>query len=104
MEITILEGEVNQYKESANTHVISFGKIKENSIAKFKIKIEGVEASSLAPTCGCTVVGSDEKNIFEIGYKDTNIIHVFAKVLILNYREDNTNKQAQIKMTGNVIK
>ena len=104
MEIVILEGEVNTYKESTTGHVVAFGKIKENSVAKFKIKIEGVEDSTLAPTCGCTVVGSTEKNTFEIGYKDTHIIHAFAKVLVLNYVEDGKKLQAQIKMTGNVIK
>lgn len=104
MEINILEGEVNTYKESTTSQVIAFGKLKENSIAKFKIKIEGVEDSSLAPTCGCTVVGSTEKNTYEIGYKDTHIIHAFAKVLILNYIENGKKLQTQIKMTGNVIK
>lgn len=104
MEIKILEGEVNLHKESPTVHIISFGTIKENSVAKFKIKIDGVEDSSLAATCGCTVVGSTEKNTFEIGYKDTNIIHPFVKVLVLNYVENGKKLQAQIKMTGNVIK
>src|SRR6478609_9476907 len=104
MEITILEGEVNIYKESVSTHVVAFGKIKENSVAKFKIKVEGVDDSTLAPTCGCTVVGSTEKNTFEIGYRDTNIIHAFAKILVLNYIENGKKLQTQIKMTGNVIK
>jgi len=104
MEINILEGEVNLYKESPTVHVLSFGKIKENSVAKFKIKIEGVTSSSLSPTCGCTVVGSDVKDTYEIGYKDTHVIHAFAKVLILNYIENGKNLTAHIKMTGNVIK
>jgi len=104
MEIKVLEGAVNQYKESPTVYILDFGKIKENSIAKFKIKVEGVTSSSLAPTCGCTVVGSDAKDTYEIGYKDTHVIHVFSKVLVLNYIEGGKTLTAHIKMTGNVIK
>ncbi len=104
MEIKLIEGEANQYKESESTTVFSFGKIKENSIAKVVVRIEGVDDSSLTATCGCSVVKSTEKNLFTVQYNNTHITEPFAKVFILNYRENDSNKQAQIKLTGNVIK
>lgn len=104
MEINVLDGGANYYKEANSIHVLAFGKIKENSPAKVKIKIEGVESFTLTSTCGCSVASSDEKNIFTVTYNNTNIVTPFSKVFILNYREDNKNGQAQIKITGNIIK
>lgn len=104
MEINIIDGGgANYYKEATNTHVLAFGRVKVNSPIKAKIKIDGVESSNLTSTCGCSVVLSEEKNIFTIQYNDVSVATPFAKTFILNYREDNRNGQAQIRITGNII-
>ena len=105
MDVRIVDGYANHYKEAENTHVLAFGRIQENGSAIVKIKIEGdIEDSSLQTTCGCTATESDEKNVYTINYKNTNIIAPFAKVLILTYIEGGNKKQSHIKITGNVIK
>ena len=104
MEVKVLEGNVNYYKEANNIHVLAFGNIKYGSTAKIKLKIEGVLASSLSSTCGCTTAASSEENVFDISYNETHNISPFSKVFILNYREGSKNLQGQIKITGNVIR
>lgn len=104
MEINIIDdGGANYYKEANNIHILAFGKVKVNSPIKAKIKINGVESSNLIATCGCSVVLSDEKNIFTMQYNDANVATPFAKTFILDYREDDKNRQAQIRITGNII-
>lgn len=104
MEINIInDGGANYYKEATNIHVLAFGKVKVNSPIKAKIKIDGVESSNLISTCGCSVVLSDEKNIFTMQYNDASFATPFAKTFILNYIEDNKDRQAQIRITGNII-
>jgi len=103
MDIKVLEGEVNHYKESNTIHVLAFGRIKENSVAKVKIKVEGVSESTLASTCGCSSIASDEKDVYVIHYKNTNIVKPFSKVIILDYVENGNKEQRQIKITGTVI-
>jgi hypothetical protein len=104
MEIKVIEGNVNSYVTALGVFMIDFGKIKENTPASVKIKIEGVKTSALSSTCGCSVVSSVEPNTFVIDYKETHITEPFAKALVLNYTETFGNKQAQITITGNVIK
>lgn len=104
MEIKILEGSVSHYKEANNTHVLAFGKIKEGSTARVKLKIEDVDTSSLSKTCGCTTSDSNESNVFTVSYNETRSIAPFAKVFVVNYIKGNTKGQGQIKITGNVIK
>ena len=104
MEIKILDNNVNYYKESDKINVLAFGKLQENSEAKTRIKIEGVDSHSLTSTCGCSVALAEVGDIYTIQYNNTNIPSPFSKVFILSYREGNENKQAQIKITGNIIK
>lgn len=104
MEIRVLEGNVNYYREANNIHVLAFGTVKVGSKVAVKIKIDGVTASSLTNTCGCTTSTSEEKNVFDIAYKETHNAVPFSKVFILNYREGSNNAQGQIKITGNVIR
>ncbi len=103
MNIEILSGEVKLQQESPSIYTIAFGNIKENTVAKTKIKINGIVSSTLDSTCGCTATGSTEKNIYEIEYKNTDFISAFSKVLVLNYIEDGARQVANIKITGNVI-
>ena len=104
MNIEILEGEVNKYKESVGVTVLAFGTIKENSKAEIKLKLDGVSTSSISGTCGCQAISSAEKNVFTLTYLNTSIVEPFSKVFILNYLENGKNVQEQIKITGNVIK
>jgi hypothetical protein len=104
MEVLVLGGGANQYKEADSIVVLSFGDVKSNSIVKADIEIKGVNDSTLTATCGCSSVKGSIKNRFTIQYNNTHIIEPFAKTFILSYREGNVNKQAQIKITGNIIK
>ena len=104
MNIEILEGEVNKYKESVGVTVLAFGNIKENSVAEVKIKVEDAETSSIAGTCGCQAITSTEKNTFNLRYLNTDILQPFSKIFIVDYLKDGKFTQEQIKITGNIIK
>ena len=104
MNIEILEGEVNKYKESVSVTVLAFGNVKENSVAEVKVEIQDVETSSIAGTCGCQAITSTEKNTFSLRYLNTSILEPFSKIFILDYLKDGNHTQEQIKITGNVIK
>lgn len=103
MEIKILEGKVNSYKETDTIYVLDFGNLKKHDLAKVSIEIEGIENVTLAATCGCSAVKAAGKNRFTLQYNNTHIVEPFAKAFVLNYKEGNTNKQAQIKLKGNII-
>lgn len=104
MEIKVLDSNVNYYKESESIHVLAFGRMQLNSEAETRIKIEGVSNPTLLSTCGCSVALAEGEDTYFIKYNNTDIPAPFSKVFILKYTEDNKNKQAQIKITGNVIK
>jgi hypothetical protein len=104
MNIKILEGSVNYYREEGNTHVLAFGEIKENSVTKVKVSIEGVQSSSLSSTCGCSSIAQEEKDVYTIQYHNTNILKPFSKVMLLTYVEGGTEVQGYIKITGIVTK
>lgn len=104
MNVRLIEGNANFYKEGEKINIVAFGNIRENGEAKAKVLIEGVDSSTLQATCGCTATVSEEKNVYTIQYKDTNILRPFSKVLILNYEKDGVKGNANIKITGNVIK
>lgn len=103
MDIKVIEGNVNSYKEIDTVYILDFGNLKKHDLAKVSIEIEGIENATLAATCGCSVVKSTGDNKFTLQYNNTHIVEPFAKAFILNYRENNSNKQAQIKLKGNII-
>jgi hypothetical protein len=104
MEIKVLDNRVNYYKESDSVHVLAFGAINFDTKAITKIKVEGVDTTTLSSTCGCSTSEAEGINTYTIEYKNTNILSPFSKVFILNYSENGKDKQAKIKITGNIIR
>lgn len=105
MNIEILNGNVNYYKDENDVHILNFGanKIGTPIFAKVKV-LDKVKGLVIVPTCGCTATSTPEDNVFEINYKNINHEHTFSKTIILKYKNNGFEKSEQIKIKGNIWK
>lgn len=104
MEVKLISGNAKLHKETPQMTVLDFGTLKQNSPVKATVKIEGVTTSNLQPTCRCSVVKSDEKNIFNLEYVDNHLLIPFGKTFTLTYSDMGKNFTSYIKIKGNIIK